>query len=267
KSTDAGETWTVMKTGLPDAQVWSIALDKNSPVNARILYATSYDHGIYKTTDGGASWFPVNNGLGDNGNLQVRKVLIDPGDSATLYAGIEVKQIENEADGSIQTIEGGLYQSTNHGESWQRRDIQQVSVWDIAVDPNNSQVIYTATYSGYDHTQQVTFIGGVYKSSDKGISWQRINTGFGTEDNLNVSSVAVSPDNSNRLYASTSDDPFHDRSSGRGIFKSDNAGQRWEPISDPSKILDFGTVKIDPVNSSVIYGGSSGNGILRGFVE
>ena len=265
KSTDAGETWTVIKTGLPDAQVWSIALDKNSPVNARILYATSYDHGIYKTTNGGESWFQINTGLGDNGNLQVRKVVIDPNDSTTLYAGTEVKQIEN-ADGSIQTIEGGLYQSTNGGTSWQRIGVQQVSVWGIAIDPNNSQVVYTATYSGYDHSKQQDFIGGVYKSSDKGLSWQRINTGFGSEDNLNVSSVAVSPDNSNRLYASTSDDPYHDRSSGRGIFKSDNAGQSWEAISASSKILDFATVKVDPTNASIIYGGSAGNGILRGFV-
>ncbi len=266
RSNDYGESWKQLGSDLPDAQIWSFALDKSSPLHARTLYAASYGNGIYKTTDGGKHWTQINKGLGVNGNLQVRKIVIDPNDANILYAGIEAKQIEE--GNSNSTIQGGLFKSTDAGKHWHRIDNpSQITVWDILVDPENSQIIYTAVKSDYDHSKEETYAGGVYKSVDAGETWKRENTGFGDQNNLNITSIAISPGDSAILYAVTTDDPFHDRSSGRGIFRSVNGGKNWIPVSSQSNVLYYESITIDPSRPSVLYAGSSGNGILKGVVS
>jgi photosystem II stability/assembly factor-like uncharacterized protein len=264
-SSDQGANWNCEPVGLPRATVWSIALDTNSPANERILYAASYEHGVYKSANGGRNWAAVNSGLGVDGNLRVRKVLVDPTNSQILYAGIEAEHIEGRKGDS--TIQGGLFKSTDAGISWSRIDtilLSQASVWDIAVVPGNPQIVYAATSSEYDHTMKKTFPGGVYKSVDGGTSWSKMNNGFGEESNLDVSAIAISPVNSNILYAATSDAPYHDRSSGRGIFKSIDAGATWVAVSDQSNVLSFSAITIDPQNPYLLYAGSSGNGVIKG---
>ena len=106
-SVDYGENWAVLNNGMPDAQIWSLALDVASPTNMRTLYATSYGNGVYRTTDDGQSWLPINNGLGVAGNLQARIICVDPNDSNVLYAGLEALQIETST--SLSTVQGGLF--------------------------------------------------------------------------------------------------------------------------------------------------------------
>lgn len=265
RSSDQGENWNCEPTGLPKATIWSIAMDENSPTDARILYAASYENGIFKSTDSGQNWTGVNTGLGVNSNLQVRKIVVDPNDSQTLYAGIEAKPVK--INGDDGTVQGGLFKSTDAGTSWSRIDtsLPQLSVWDIAVVPGNPQIIYTAVSSEYDHTVGETFPGGVYKSVNGGTSWARVSTGFGSEEKLDVASIAIHPDNHNILYAATSDAPYHDLSGGRGIFKSSDAGETWQAINDGLGVLTFDSITIDPSYPSILYTGSSCNGIFKGI--
>lgn len=262
-STDGAETWTVINTGLPDAQIWSIALDLNSPTNTRTLYATSYNNGIYKTTDGGQNWSQKNNGLGVNGNLQMRKITIDPNNSNILYAGIEALQEED--NNTNTTVQGGLFKSTDAGANWNRIDENQITIYDIIVDPNNSQIIYTATISEYDHSNQTDYLGGVYKSTDGGTTWNLMNNGFGDPDNLNITALAINPFDSQTLYATTSDAPYHDISAGRGIFKSTDGGNTWSAINDGLNVLYYGAITIDPNTPSTLYAGSGGNGLVKAY--
>ncbi len=264
KSSNYGESWQERRNGLPDAQVWSIAMDMTSPRNSRTLYAASYDHGVYKTTDGGSNWSAINTDLGVDGNLQVRKIAIDPNNPSTLYAGIEAKQIENGNDAS--TIQGGLFKSTDAGASWRRIDtpLPQLSVWDIEVAAGDSQTIYTAVSSEYDHSREIEYYGGVYKSSDGGVTWTQMINGLGRKKNLDVLSIAVSPAGPDILYAVTSDAPYHDNSSGRGIFKSRDGGEHWNPVNNGLSVLNFSSITIDPSNPTLLYAGSGGNGIFKG---
>ena len=259
KSTDYGETWTAIGdpgNGLPDAQVWSLAIDPNSNPDSRTLYAVSYQSGIYKTTDGGASWFAVNNGLGINRNI--RKIVIDPTDSNTLYVGIEGY------DEGLATVQGGIYKTSDGGQNWVRIDTNppQPSVLDLAIDPSSTNVIYSASREHYDHTQQVMYLGSVYKSTDGGSNWTRLNSGFGDSDNLNVGALAINPQNPEIIYAGTFDDNFHDESSGRGIFKSTDGGANWTPMNDGLGILYTTVITIDPSDHSRLYVGTHGNSVF-----
>ena len=265
KSTDFGETWAPLNNGIPDAQIWSMALDENSPPSMRTLYAGSYENGIYKTIDGGQSWFAINNGLGVNGNLNVRKIIIDPNNSDILYAGFSTIVIEN--GDALNSIQGGLFKSINGGMSWSRIDIDlpQISVRDIIVDSDDSRIIYTASSSEYDHTEKEYYYGGIHKSTDGGQSWNRMNNGFGEMDNLEIAAIAINPDNQNVLYAVTTDAPYHDESSGRGIFKSIDGGESWQTINVGLGVLYYDDITIDPSNTSILYAGSSGNGLMKGI--
>jgi len=262
KSTDYGDHWLSISNGLPDAQIWSFVLDINSPKNARIIYVASYQNGIYKTIDGGQTWTQTNNGLGTN--LQIKKIAIDPNNSSILYAGFEAKQTE--VGGGNQTVQGGIYKSIDAGISWIKIDNsqEQISVNDIQVSQLNSGTIYTAVGGNYDHNQQEYYGGGVFKSTNAGNSWTIVSSDFGDSENLEVTSLAINPENDNIIYATTSDAPYHDQCSGRGIFKTTDAGNSWQQISSVSNVQYYDYITIDPSNPSLIYAGSGGNGILKG---
>lgn len=265
RSTDYGETWQVIGNtinGLPNAQIWSLAIDLNSPLNSRTLYVACYENGVYKTTNGGGNWFPVNNGLGVNGNYRVKTLVIDPANSSILYSGL---QAYDEWQGSWVTVQGGIFVTTNGGQNWNRIDINpfQPSVWDLAIDPTNSNIIYSVTKEHYDHSQQIIYRGGVYKSTNGGTDWIEQSNGFGNIDNLNISSIAINPQNSQYVYVGTYDHNYHDRSSGRGVFKSSDGGNSWLQINNGLGILYTTVITIDPLNPNKLYLGTGGNGVFE----
>ncbi len=273
KSHDHGAAWTAKNNGLPD-HLRAMGLVIN-PADTNTLYVTmwaqpgsaTWQGGVYKSTDGGSNWFAINTGLGVDGNLQVRKIAIDPNNPSILYAGIEAKHIEPDNGDEPTTLQGGLFKSTNAGASWTRIDtsLPQLSVWDIEVAAGDSQTIYSAVSSEYDHSREIDYYGGVYKSSDGGLTWTQMINGFGSKENLDILSIAISPAGSNILYAVTSDAPFHDNSSGRGIFTSIDGGEHWNPVNNGLSVLNFNSITIDPSNPSLLYAGSDGNGIFKGI--
>ncbi|MCH8068519.1 MAG: T9SS type A sorting domain-containing protein [Candidatus Marinimicrobia bacterium] len=266
KSTDYGETWNVIgdsTNGLPDAQVWSLVIDANSDPDSRILYAASYGNGIYKTTDGSVSWFSVNNGLGINRDIS--RIVIDPANSNILYVGIEA--YDENYDGNWTSVQGGIYKTSDGGQNWIRIDTNppQPSVSDLAINPTNPDIIYSATREMYDHSQQIMYRGGVYKSTDGGNNWIELSSGFGDNENLNVGTLAINPQNPEIIYAGTFDRLYHDECSGRGIFKSTNGGVTWTPINSGLSNFNTNIITIDPSDHSRLYLGTLGNGAFIGI--
>jgi hypothetical protein len=73
--------------GLPPVSVTEIVID---PTNPSTVYAATgafgpNGDGVFKTTDGAASWTPVKNGLPMGSHLDVRSLVIDPANPSTLY--------------------------------------------------------------------------------------------------------------------------------------------------------------------------------------
>ena len=80
KSTNSGETWSTINTGLTNNSVRTLAIDPTTPTT---IYAGSMD-GVFKSTDGGENWNAVNSGLTDT---DVRVLVIDPMTPTILYIG------------------------------------------------------------------------------------------------------------------------------------------------------------------------------------
>ena len=97
KTTDGAATWTPSAEGLNATWIRAIVID---PQNTNTVYAAAHGYGAFKSTDAGASWLAVNNGLTDP---NVSALMWTASVPAVLYAGKET----------------GLYRTEDAGGSWQ----------------------------------------------------------------------------------------------------------------------------------------------------
>jgi hypothetical protein len=190
--------------------------------------------GVFISSDNGASWAPVNTGLG---NRVVGALAVGPNGAGgtNLFAGTY--------------YEGGVFRSSNNGTSWTQVNtgLTAVYVWALAVNPNGAggTNLFAGTEGGVFRTNdnaaswtQVntgltsldvrslafsganvfagTYGGGVFRSSNSGISWTEVNTGL---TNTNVFALAVTGSN---LFAGTY---------GGGVFRSSNSGTSWTKVN------------------------------------
>jgi photosystem II stability/assembly factor-like uncharacterized protein len=79
KSTDAGQSWTLVNSGMGVVHIRALAID---PKNPATVYAGTRDRGIFKTINGGQNWEPFNAGLT---SLLVQALIVDPINSAVVY--------------------------------------------------------------------------------------------------------------------------------------------------------------------------------------
>jgi len=144
--------------GGPKAKsVYTVAVDSADP---DVMYAGALGSGVFKTTDGGASWDPSTTGLT---NTYVRAVVIYPPDHRIVFAGTN----------------DGLFKSTDAGITWSLSLSTTSSVRATAFDSGNPNVVYGGSLGG-----------GIYKSTDQGASWQSMNSGL---TDLSVRTIATHP--------------------------------------------------------------------------
>src|SRR5262249_23445508 len=170
RSDDGGKTWR--NVGLKASEhIGRIAID---PKDSNIVYVAAQgplwgpggDRGLYKTTDGGKTWKQI---LKISENTGVTDVVVDPQNPETLYAASYQRRRH-----MFTLINGGpesaIYKSTDAGATWNRlraglptNDLGRIGLAISPVDPN---IIY-ATIESTDRK------GGVFRSSDRGGSWER----------------------------------------------------------------------------------------------
>lgn len=133
---------------------------------------------------------------------------------------------------------GGVYHSTDGGNTWQQRNngLQDQWLYDLAISPNNCDIVYAATNEG-----------GVYKTVNGGASWQAQNSGLG---NLATRSLVIAPSIANRLFVGTTS----------GVYRSDNAAGSWVATGSlPDKRVK--SLAVLPDNADAIYAGLDDQGV------
>jgi photosystem II stability/assembly factor-like uncharacterized protein len=243
KSDDGGGTWNAVNTGMLDGfAIFALAID---PVTPSTLYAGlgGYDGGpggggVFKSMNGGGTWSPVNTGLSQN--IGVLALAIDPITPLTLYAGTDAGGVFKSIDG------GGTWSNANIGLSSDAVPSANLAIFSLAIDPVTTSTLYAGTY-----------LGGVFKSIDRGGSWNAINTGLPTEVVFSV--LAIDPMNSSTLYAGKG---TYWGGAG-GVFKSVDGGGTWNDITSglPTDV-SIHAVTIDPWTTSTLYVGSFGGGVF-----
>lgn len=167
-SHDGGNEWAPANSGLAaDANVTALAVAWDNPA---VVYAATSNHGVLKSTDGGATW------VESLGGQRALSVAVDPQNANHVLAGLTF---------------GGIRASTDGGGSWSTVAagmLPESNVTDILFDPAHPAVLYAADR-----------MSGVYRSADGGISWQSINQGLRMRS---VNQLALAPDGAS-LYAAT----------------------------------------------------------------
>jgi photosystem II stability/assembly factor-like uncharacterized protein len=145
RTTDGGKTWTKVLYVDENTGANDLVID---PVNPQTLYASTYQHmrktwgyngggpgsAIYKTTDGGATWTKLTNGLpsGDKGRIALA---LFAGDPKTVYATVEAKATDQ-----------GIYATNDAGATWTKTSSLNTRpnyFSQIRIDPSDRQKIYS----------------------------------------------------------------------------------------------------------------------------
>ena len=245
-SDDRGQTWQKVldvdpANGWDNGFISSLAFD---PTNRNVLYATTgigdwcgggnpgdpnpVGFGIWKSTDRGATWSPINNGLQD---LTVSHLVIDPTNPQTLYAGVGC------VDDDI-SLPGNVFKSTDGGAHWQMLDgvSPDAPITRLALHPRDPQKVYALGY------------GGVFYSEDGGTTWGRVDETIKAAVHTFFYEHAFAPGNPQTMYVGTY---------AGGVIKSLDGGRNWFEING---LRHLGTVlgnsygtALDPTDPDTMY--------------
>ncbi|MBL8151003.1 MAG: hypothetical protein JNN15_13840, partial [Blastocatellia bacterium] len=289
KSTDGGESWNATGDLPLRARISSIVID---PINTRNVYAVTAlsasgqpaDAGIFKSTNGGASWQKSLDGSATD-------LSIDPVSPSTLVAAIgfpvgsNLNGLYKSVDGGanwrlIRTIPNGtstgrielaraasspnmmfasisnpnpftlmnLYRSNDGGENW--------TIVAGAPDYCGAQCFYNNVLKVDPQNPSVVYLGGVplFRSTDGGMSFREVSTpqqfGFGLH--ADVHDIAFSPNDTSTIFVACDG----------GIFRSQDRGNSWLPLNNGISTLQFQSVALDSTDPRRAIGGTQDNGTL-----
>ncbi|GBD87900.1 xyloglucanase Xgh74A precursor [bacterium BMS3Abin03] len=222
-----------------------------NPENMQIIYAGAATGGVFKSTDGGANWFPV---FDEAQNLSIGDIGIDPTDPDVIYVGTG----EANCGGGSLAYEGiGVFKSTNGGVSWTNIGLAESrNIGRIVVDPVNSQRVYVAAMGKL-------FAGnperGLYRTTNSGASWENV---LFISDTTGCIDVAVNPDSPDTIFAAMWErirKPWGRSYGGitSGLYRSTDGGDSWTEMTNglPANNGNIGRIglTISKSNPQIVY--------------
>jgi photosystem II stability/assembly factor-like uncharacterized protein len=182
--------------------------------------------GIYKSIDGGVTWFTVNRGL-ESTTLNIMAVAINPQNPDVAYLGEK---------------NSGVYKTLDGGQSWvpAHNGLLVTDVRALAIDPMNPNTIYAGAY-----------FGGIWKSENGGDSWRNITSGLSAV--ASVYSLVIDPAQPNILYAADVQ---------TGVYRSTDSGASWQHIIHGLKVKAINSLAISE-DGQTVYAATEGNGVYR----
>ena len=202
------------------------------------LWGPNKERGVYKSTDGGATWTQT---LAINENTGVSDIAIDPQSPNILYAAAYERR---------RTVFGyngggpdaGLYRSIDGGSHWTKMagglpatgDVGRCS---IDIYRKNTNIVYAE----FEHAT----LGGVYRSEDKGATWTRMSDTNPRPSYF--SQIRVDPNNDQKVWLG-----------GVNMYMSEDGGRTFVQTRFRDVHSDVHAIWIDPANSDHIVNGNDG---------
>ena len=248
KSVDGGATWK--NVGLKTSEhIGTIRID---PRDSKSVYVAAYgplwraggERGLYKTTDGGATWTPI---LTAGEHTGVSEVHLDPRDPDVLFAVTHQRRRH-----VFTLIDGGpesaVHKSVDAGKTWTKitsglpgGDLGRIG---LAVSPVTPGLLYAIVEAQADK-------GGFYRSANGGASWER-RSAYVSSGNY-YQELVCDPRDPDRVYSM---DTF--------LQVTDDGGATWRALGDRSKHWDSHALWIDPDDPDYYLNGTDG-GVYESF--
>ncbi|MDT7543385.1 MAG: hypothetical protein QOE33_3289, partial [Acidobacteriota bacterium] len=185
------------------------------PDDANVVLIGASSGGIWRSTDGGATFAPVSDSQVD---LSVSAIAFAPSNTSIVYAGMGGQT------GFGSYLGTGVLKSLDAGATWSRVDTAGLTKRgrsiSIAVDPGDPNRVYLChNIEQIDETSNSTFSDGFYISTNGGSTWTRTMAGL-------PDTVVVSPADPNVIFLSMARVDF-DSTKPAGVYKSIDRGQTW----------------------------------------
>lgn len=226
KTENAGVTWRSIFDNQGSYSIGCIAIDPNDRFTIWVgtgennsQRSVGYGDGLYKSTDGGNSFAKV----GLENSEHIGRIVVHPKDGNTVYVA---------AQGPLWNSGGdrGLYKTTDGGKTWNKvlHISDDTGVNEVHMDPEDPNTLYASAYQRRRHTWVLIDGGpesGLYKSTDAGATWKKINKGLPGGDKGRIG-MTISPIDPEVLYAVV------EAAENGGFYRSANRGESWNRMSD-----------------------------------
>ena len=255
KTESAGQRWENISDGF--FELGSVGAVAVSASNTNIVYVgmgehaprgvmTSYGDGVYKSTDAGKTW----KNMGLQKTQHISRIIIHPTNPDVVYVAAQGALFDG-------TPERGIYKSTDGGTTWKNTLFVNnlTGAAELSMDANYPEIMYAAMWEHQRKPNMVVSGGvgsGLYKSTDAGETWKKIHKGLPEEKGKMA--IAVSPANSNKVYALIESDSNADKG---GLFVSEDAGESWSMVSGDNRLVQrawyYIEVFADPNDEHTVY--------------
>ncbi|HLF15656.1 MAG TPA: T9SS type A sorting domain-containing protein, partial [Bacteroidota bacterium] len=245
RSTNAGTSWLYVTKTTGTRRATQIAADEFNPGTFYVAYGNFSTDGIYKTTDGGASFAKLAGGFPTNGFYRI-SMAISKGDPSVLYAVLTdsatygTHSVQKTTDGgatwtAVTTPSGGLLGGTHLGNQGWYNNV-------AAVHPTDFNRVY---------------VGGIntFRSTDGGSSWPQMTHGYPSGlpfMHVDQHAIAFDPNNPSIMYFGNDG----------GMYKSTDGGNSFTEINNGLAVTQFYSGAAHP-SSEIYYGGTQDNGTLK----
>ena len=252
KTEDGGKNWKNISDGQFNVgTIGKITVSENDP---NVIYVgsgehavrgvmTSFGDGVYKSTDAGQTW----KNIGLQKSRHIADIVVHPTNSDVVLVA---------AQGAVHgpNPERGIYKSTDGGTTWKRTLYidENTGVSSLSMDMTNPRILYAATWPHRRYPWKVESgpNGQIWKSTDLGETWTKINEGL--PEVCGKIGVSVSRANPSRVYAIVEAER-----SKAGLYRSDDGGKKWTLMTNDQNLTArswyYMEVYADPINSDIVW--------------
>ena len=279
KTENQGTTWKPIFDDAPSGSVGAIAVDPSDSSNiwvglgeSNILRSSMAGLGVFQSTDAGKTW--QRRGLPDSHHIA--RIVVHPKDSKTVFVAVGGHEYsENENRGVYKTVDGG--------ETWKKvlYENPMTGANDLVMHPSDPNVMYASMWYRIRRAWNDPVPGpggGVYKSTDGGETWNRLEEGLPKQEECGRIGIAISTSNPDKIYALIDSHEVARKAAdgerdaygrqrkdvvrGAVVYRSDDAGATWSQVSKNNRTMQrlfstygwfFSQIRVDPSDEDVVF--------------